>query len=109
MQGSGDFREGVVSLQWPIGLAGGAYTPPESIREAPKEMTADGGQRARAEHEIVEVLVKGEEAARGEQESQHAHPAERDIGHEHDGGKTYAVAAQGFAADSQVIAEAAID
>jgi hypothetical protein len=72
-------------------------------------VTRDGKDRPGPEHEVVEVFVEGEERARRQDERQQAHPAEGNVGDQHDAGQSDGVATQCFAAGAQVVGEGPVD
>ena len=84
--------------------AGGANAPARQVLDPPSGMAQDGPGAPRAEHEIVEVLVEGQEARRRQQQGHQAHAAERHVGNQHHAGQADAHSRQLRAAARQVLA-----
>ena len=108
-QHSRDPGSAVLPQQAPVGFAGGADAPSQHVGGPPRHVPRDGGNRPRPQHEVIEVFVEGEEAARGEDQRQQSHAAEWDVGDQHDAGQADGLAAQLFAAVAQVLGERAVD
>ena len=108
-QPSTNTRGGVPPQLRPIAFPRLPDAPSRQVLDPPSQVPQDGPAATRPQHEIVQVLIEGQEPERRQQQGHQAHAAERHAGNQHHPGQPDPVARGLGAAAGQVLRQAPVD
>ena len=81
--------------------------PAQEVPDPPCQVARHGRKAARPQHEVVEILIDGQEVQRRQDQRQQPHPAKRNIGNQQHTRQADGLPAEGTAATRPVLQDAA--